>query len=105
MATVNDQLQAMNSLTENWDGYGAAAPTTDAIALAQEFVGLIEGMPNKPAGNDGLVHVTPTRIGGVLIEWENGDWEHEVEIDPDRSIRFLHHQKTTGQIETRRFSP
>jgi hypothetical protein len=105
MATPIDQLEAMRSLAENWDGYGAAAPWATAIDLAQEFVGLVEAMlQKKSTSNSCTLHVSPTRIGGVLIEWENGAMQHEVEISPDRSIGFLHLDKTTGQIETRKFS-
>lgn len=38
MATPIEQLQAMRSLEENWNGYGAAAPSATAIDLAQEPV-------------------------------------------------------------------
>jgi hypothetical protein len=104
MATPIEQLQAMRRLVENWDGYNAAAPSATAIDLAQEFVGLIETMWKKSTPNSCLLHVSPTRIGGVLIEWEDRAIQHEIEISPDRSINFLHLDKTTGQIETRKFS-
>ncbi|MHB1424985.1 MAG: hypothetical protein ACYC3I_17570 [Gemmataceae bacterium] len=37
MATLHEQLQAMRSLMENWDGYGVAAPSESVIDLTQEF--------------------------------------------------------------------
>jgi hypothetical protein len=89
---------------ENWDGYGAAVPSATAIDLAQELVALVETMFQKTASNSWTLHVSPTRIGGVLIEWEDRVRQHEVEIHPDHSIAFLHLDKTTGQIETRQFS-
>jgi hypothetical protein len=104
MATPIEQLQAMRNLVENWDGYGAAAPSETAIDLAQEFVSLVETILKKSTSNSCVLHVGPTRNGGVLIEWEDGARQHEVEISPDRSIGFLHLDKTTGQIETRKFS-
>src|SRR5262245_39947199 len=105
MATPIQQLQAMRHLSDNWDGYGAASPEANAIALAQEFASLIEAMLRKSSAGPAELHVNPTRVGGVLIEWEDKAMEHEVEINPDRSIGFLHLNKTTGQIETRKFSP
>jgi hypothetical protein len=105
MATPNEQLQAMRRLEENWDGYFAAAPQASAIDLAQEFASLIEAMLSKSAAGPSVLHVSPTRIGGVLIEWEGPSMQHELEINPDHSIGFLHLDKATGQIETRRFSP
>jgi hypothetical protein len=104
MATPIEQLEAMRKLVENWDGYGAAAPSATAIDLAQEFVGLAEAMLKKSTSNTCTLHVSPTRNGGVLIEWEDRATQHEVEISQDRSIAFLHLDKTTGQIETRKFS-
>lgn len=104
MATPIEQLQVMRSLVENWDGYGAAVPAATAIDLAQEFVGLVETMWQKTTPNSPAFCVSPTRNGGVLIEWEDRAMQHEVEISPDRSIGFLHLDKTTGQIETRKFS-
>jgi hypothetical protein len=102
MATPIDQLEAMRGLAEDWDGYGAAAPSAAAIDLAREFVGLLE-LLMKPA-NGQVLHVSPTRTGGVLIEWEDPVRQHEVQISSDRSIGFLHLDKATGQIETRQFS-
>lgn len=99
MATSIEQLQAMRSMRENWDGYGADAPAPAAIDLAQEFVGLIETMWKKSTANSCALHVSPTRNGGVLIEWEDRAMKHEVEISRDRSLSFLHFDKTTGQME------
>ena len=104
MATPIEQLQAMRGLPENWDGYGAAVPSATVLDLAQEFVGLLEAVRHKSTSGSCVVHVSPTRIGGVLIEWEDPAMQHEVEINPDRSIGFLHHDKQTGQMETRKFS-
>lgn len=102
-ATPIEELEAMRNLAENWDGYGAAAPSAAAIDLAEELVRLFEAM-SKQAPNPCVFHVSPTRTGGVLIEWEDRAMQHEVEISPDRSISFLHLDKTTRQIETRKFS-
>lgn len=105
MATPHEQLQAMGSLAENWDGYGAAAPGTDVIELAEEFVGLMEIMRSKSVADASVMHVSPTRVGGVLIEWAVGLMEHEIEICADRSISFLHHNTSTGHLESHKFSP
>ena len=76
------------------------------IDLAQAFVGLAEAaIRRKLALNDGTLNVSPTRIGGVLIEWEDAWKEHEVELCPNGSIGFLHLDKQTKQITTREFAP
>lgn len=104
MATPREQLQAMRRVGENWDGYGAALPDTSVIDLAQEFMSLIEALLGKTSTEPCPLHVSPTRIGGVLIEWEDRVMQHEVDVRPDGSIGFLHLNKATGQIETRDFS-
>jgi hypothetical protein len=105
MTTPIEQLQAIRSIRENWDGYGAAAPQADIIDFAQEFASLIEAMLRTSSINPSVLHMSPTRVGGILVEWEDPSAQHEVDIAPDRSISFLHLNKATGQIETRKLSP
>ncbi len=104
MATLTEQLQAMRQLGENWDGYGGSAPRAEVIDLAQAFTALLQTVRPPRAGSTEL-NVSPNRVGGILIEWEDVLWQHEVEINPDGSMSFLHLNKTTKQIETRKFSP
>ena len=103
MATVSEQLEAMRGMGENWDGYHAAAPCTSAIDLARDFVRLVEAVRRGPQALP--LHVSPTPPGGVLIDWEDDQTEHEIEINPDGSIEFLHMNKATKQIRTRKLSP
>jgi len=105
MATLDTQLQAMRLLRENWDGYGAAAPQEHVIDLARAFVGLLEVLLRKRSVAPSVLNVSPTRTGGILFDWEDGAMQHEVEINPDQSFAFLHLNKTTGHIETRKLSP
>ncbi len=105
MATPTEQLDAMRHLEENWDGYGAAAPLANLIDLAQEFTSLIEAMLKKSTMAADVLHVSPTRVGGILIDWEDQRRQHEIEISPEGSIGFLHLDKKTGHIETRKFFP
>src|SRR5271166_5455858 len=105
MSTTCEQLEAMRGLPENWDGYGAAPPQPSVVDFAREFVSFLEVVLRKPVGSPFELQVSPTRVGGVLIEWETSAVEHEVEITPDHSMSFLHLDKATGQITTRRFSP
>lgn len=103
MSSVN-QLDALRNLSENWDGYHAAAPHVQAIDLAQELAGLIECLLRRNHA-DPVMHVSPTRAGGVLLEWQAGPVEHEIEIGADGSVGFLHRHASTGAIHTRRFAP
>jgi hypothetical protein len=104
MAKPIEQLEAMRRLGENWDGYGAAAPQAKVIDLAQEFIDLLGAMIARFSVAPAEFHVSPTRVGGILIDWEDDAIEHEMELSPDGSIGFLHHNKRIGSITTRKFS-
>jgi hypothetical protein len=101
MVTPLEQLDAMLGLGPNWDGYDAAPIAPAVVALAKEFVALIAG--DSPARPD--LHVTPGRDGGVLIEWADATHDHELEINPDGSIGFVHEDRATGDMVSKTFGP
>jgi hypothetical protein len=104
MATLIQQLDAMRNLPENWDGYGAAVLVPEALDLAKEIVILFASLRG---GDDGLAdfYVAPGRDGGVLIEWDDANSEHELEINPDGSLGFLHIEKLTQEMTKRTYRP
>ena len=93
MATPLEQLDAMRTLAPNWDGYNADPPRSDVLDVAKEFVEFIAA--SRPADPWRDVFVSPGRAGGVLIEWADAKFEHELEIEPDGTWGFLH----TGRPE------
>ncbi len=105
MPTLDDQLQSMRELPENWDGYGAAAPLAGVVDFAQAFVAFLEAALKTSRSEVPAVHVSPTRVGGILIEWDDVQVGHEVDVRPDLSLSFLHLHRSTGQIITRSFAP
>ena len=105
MATALEQLESMKCLQENWDGYDAAVPQPDIVDLAKGIAGLIDATLRKSTTGPQSLQVTPTRIGGILIEWEDTAAEHEIDVGPDASLGFLHRDKATGDIVTRMISP
>jgi hypothetical protein len=95
MATPLEQLEAMRKMPENWDGYGGAAPREDVIDAAIRFLSQILGTGGVPEP-----FVSPTRIGGVLIEWELGAHELEVEFSSLDRASFLYMNTETGKTVT-----
>ena len=88
------QLLSMRSLRENWDGYGAAAPHPDIVRSAEGFLHFLCNHVSLPAP-----FITPTRIGGVLFEWEQGP--HQVEVDvctPDAASYVYLNRETDSSI-------
>ena len=102
MATATEQLDCLKNLPENWDGYGAAVPEPDVVDLAKGIAALIDAALRKSTAGSQTLHVTPTRVGGILIDWEDAANEHEIDIGPDASLGFLHRDKTTGETVTQR---
>ena len=103
MATLTEQLDLMLTLKANWDGYNADPIQPRLIALAKDFVEFFQVM-EKVTGQDFGLFVHPTRVGGVQIEWQDAAQEHELEIDPDGSLGFLHIDRATGAMTEKKFS-
>jgi hypothetical protein len=90
MATALEQLEAMRQLPENWDGYGGAASRPELIDAALHFLRGHAAASPPP-------FVTPTRVGGVLLEWEQGPHQLEVEIDSPEGGSFVYLNHETGE--------
>jgi len=95
MATVLEQLEAMRAVPHNWDGYGADAPRPELIAAAIEFW---RGLQARPHLREPFV--TPTRIGGVLFEWEHGPHQLEVELEAPAKAVFIYLNRETDESAT-----
>jgi len=100
MATPLEQLDAMRTLAPNWDGYNADPPDPRVIEWAKPFIPVLEAH-----AIGGTVQVYPARTGGVQLEWDDGDFEHELEFNPDGSQGLLHVEKATGVMRVERFAP
>jgi hypothetical protein len=96
MATPLEQLDAMRNLAPNWDGYNADPPRPEVLDVAKEFVAFIAA--SRPDDPRREIHVSPGRAGGVLIEWSDAKFEHELEIEPDGRWGFLHTDRVTGAM-------
>jgi hypothetical protein len=100
MATSIDQLEAMRDLPENWDGYGGAAPRAEMIDAAIQFLRSLTGGEVRPEP-----FVTPTRTGGVLLAWELGPHQLEVEFDTSDKGSYVYLNQQTGETATGTVSP
>ena len=97
----SEVLNNFRTFKPNWDGYNADAPRSAVIDLAQELVSLMETILPDNA-RDSLI-VLPARHRGIQLEWNDGDHEHEVGIEPDGSLEFLHTDKLTGEMMEQRY--
>jgi hypothetical protein len=83
------QLDELSTLEDDWNYYGAAAPTPVAISLARRFleqtqtqVGAIARDRVRP------FHIAPVP-GGVQLEWVSKDGELNLVIGPTGEMSFL----------------
>ena len=97
----SEVLNNFRTFKPNWDGYNADAPLPAVIDLALELVSLMEAILPVDA-RDTLI-VLPVRHGGIQLEWADADQEHELGIEPDGSLEFLHTDKLTGEMMEHRY--
>ena len=72
---LGDVLQSLVGLDNNWDGYGAVAPSRSALEQAWAVAStLVENDFAAP-------QVFPSRTGGVQLEWHGPLRSLEWEID------------------------
>ena len=76
---VERELTLLVDLDDDWDGYGAFAPTVEALREAAQFLQVWRGFPCRPA-------VTGSTEGGVLLEWAVDDVELVLEFEDQGEV-------------------
>jgi hypothetical protein len=85
LAEIQDQLSKFGDLVDNWDGYGGAAISHEALEHARA---LINSQLHYCAGLP-LPDVSPTSSGTISIEWQDGENEAVVELGSTRVSGFI----------------
>lgn len=90
-ADLRAEIQAYTSLTDNWDGEGAAAPPAQAVRDAIAFLG---GRP------DGIPLPLPevASIGDVGIYWDEDGIFAEVQFGGDRAYSYYAQRKVARDV-------
>ena len=70
---MRERLQLLQSLPENWNGYGELPITRGAVAQTAELLAALGPIRSAP-------DIVPTPDGGVQIEWSGGECDLEVEV-------------------------
>jgi hypothetical protein len=69
LAPVTSRLQALKRLALNWDGYGSAAPNSEAVELAISVLPeFFRGAAQTDYGWSNP-HVSANESGGTVLEW------------------------------------
>lgn len=79
-------LDYLARLEDNWNGYGAVAPSQIAVIMARHFITLL---PLNRAHANGI---EPDGDGGVLLTWENN--AERIILTIDGSMLHLSHERT-----------
>ncbi len=90
MSALRQLEHQLLSVTDNWDGYHAKAPNTEAIATT---LTVLNSMPPGIPFPD----VYPSTDGGVILEWESSDAEVLLVVESKNKI------ETTVDLEGSRF--
>ncbi|MDE0606339.1 MAG: hypothetical protein OXH78_04185 [Acidimicrobiaceae bacterium] len=69
-------------ITDNWDGYYAKAPQTNAIEATVDLLNILfEALPSMP-----FPDVGPGTEGNVVVEWDSRDTDIVLIIEPTYQI-------------------
>lgn len=92
---VIEQLQAIASLPDGWDSYGAPSPDIRKVNAAWSLLVSLSDDPDLPQP-----YVNPTRSGGVQFEWEVGPRYFELDVVGERAATFLYSDSDERVEET-----
>ena len=68
--SLHDKIEALRTLSDNWDGYGALAITNEAVDLAQQVADVL----------DDSWSACPVPDGSVQLELHADGFDSEIEI-------------------------
>ena len=85
-----DRLARLAELSTDWDSYGAAPPSSRAIAMARDLLSAVDARFGHTIGERVRPYaVAPIADGGIQLEWRGPYAEIEVEIDPAGQQGYL----------------
>ncbi|MDE2837604.1 MAG: hypothetical protein OXL97_08885 [Chloroflexota bacterium] len=93
IAAMARQLQEFSVLPENWNSYGASAPTSEVIGEARRILTAVInlGLPEP--------WTAPGGDGGIGIQWETDRVELYIDIVPGEATTYVLTPKTGGATE------
>ena len=81
---------AYGELTDNWNGYGAPAPSADAIRAAKRLI--------RSAADPRPTRVAPSAMGGIAVEFAVADREVVAEFFNSGAAHALFTVESTGEM-------
>jgi len=87
-AAVEIRLSELQQLRSNWDSYGGATPSHEAIFAASRLLTMIVAQTGVEDSRLDTLHVGPTSTGGVHVEWDVNDRTLEASIASNGSVSW-----------------
>jgi hypothetical protein len=81
-----DRIDSFEKLMDNWDGYGGAKISEEAIKQVRQ---LINTQFQSSANALSMPEISPTSNGTIVVEWQEGGGEAAVEIGTSRVSGFV----------------
>jgi hypothetical protein len=90
LAPLVQRIAAFAELEPDWDSYGAAPPTSEALESATRCLRVLVAAVAPEVGDKAMPFwVAPLPTGGVHVEWRGSRSALEVEIGPQGQLGFL----------------
>jgi hypothetical protein len=83
LAKWRKQIMALSSMEEDWDSYGAGAPSALSIEIALEILDILEAAGTEPE------YILPTSDESILFKYQLGDINYLWEIESDGEIGLM----------------
>lgn len=94
------RVDALDSLVDGWNSYGARAPTAAALEALRQSLLVIAAAATPLEPRIETLHVGPIS-GGAVIEWDVGARSLEVLFDEHGGIAALRFEGDEGDDESR----
>lgn len=79
------ELRAIGNFGENWDGFGAEAPTAEVVRRADCFLGLLRtSVPDNPP-----MRVLVSPDSAIAFEWSDGNNLVQAEITDSDEVEWM----------------
>jgi hypothetical protein len=90
-----DRIEALKSLPENWNSYGASSISPTAISMAKALLCKLQNrffsMTEDRYLEEEIIPqaISPIDDGGIQLDWYGTRFEIEIEIGPTGSLGYL----------------
>jgi hypothetical protein len=83
-------LERIARLGADWDSYGSAPPSSEAVKAARRVIGTVYQEALLSARNPALPYsVAPLSGGGVQLEWRGENKAIEIQVSADGGLGYL----------------